>query len=690
MSFAKQRTTVFMDVKLTDAGRRLLSLGRLNFVNAIYSDREVNYRIGRTPDVFSLKNNVVINSRYSAPTFSSITNFDGTPPVNLLDKTKYIDKNWSAGTQGGFFWLMTGATAGEAHPLVNENLTFRGAVLASDTIDGRNLLTLTSEYAFNRGPWVGNLVMCRWIPPLGGISTITSDSLRVPIVTLWYRGIDLKTGPAVIPLDRETPNFSGYLSVPSEGYAYPFSGVSTYYGSGSSFSNIIWNLNIVRTSNEFGFVTGATSAYTSYASISYNGMKHFFGFDDNYRQVGFIHYTNAFTGKTFGDRLLERTMEITMPTILWWRKPEYRPGEGVDGGHVFTDKNSPVLFDSMVRSGYTLLKDGTDANAITVGRVYQRLGIIVLTDPELLTCLSYKSNRNWALPPLDVSLASQPIATATTSSVSGLCQSGKTYLVTYTTESKEAFELSGGTYLISYGYRPSMHCGYIQRIDYGTDSSGADKYLNVNFPSRSFPYLRSGSNALAYSGTGWNANHINILVKEMATSAFTGIDNVESTGWTKMGGGGRWGLSTDTLDPIRVQAKHFILTRDDYEAGSEYALGSWFSNDTLSSLFSYSALTYEQLHLSGLTYGHESFFYGHIKCSHVTDDHIISFTLDLNSTEFNSSKNTTFDGRLDDSTYITEVALFNENNVMVATAKPSYPIKKNYDRHVTMRLELVY
>ena len=85
MSFANQRSTVFIDVKLTDAGRRLLSLGKLKFVKAIYSDREVNYKVGRTPEVYSLKNNVIINSKYSAPTFSSITNFDGTPPIDLLD-----------------------------------------------------------------------------------------------------------------------------------------------------------------------------------------------------------------------------------------------------------------------------------------------------------------------------------------------------------------------------------------------------------------------------------------------------------------------------------------------------------------------------------------------------------------------------------------------------------------------------
>lgn len=683
MSFAKQKTTVFIDIKLTDAGRRLLSLGKLKFVKAIYSDREVNYKVGRTPNVYSLENNTIINSS-SAPTFSSITNFDGTPPIDLLNKTKYIEKKLSAETRGGFFWNITGNTS---TPYVNEDLTIRGAQIPSTSIDGTRQFSITTSYPWNRGSYYPNLIMCRWLPPTGGVAfPINRNTTKIPLVSLWYRAVDLKTASTIVPLDRQQPDFAGISSSSSEAYCYPISGITNYYGSGASYSTIVWNLNIVRTSSEYGYMTGVTSAYTAFASIEYNGMKQFFGFDDNYRQIGFVHYTNAFTGKTFGDRLLERTMEITMPTILWWRKPEYKPGEGDVGGHFFTDKNSPILFDSIAKSHYTLLKDGSDERAITVGRVYQKLGIIVFTDPELLTLMSYKSNRNWGLPPLEISFASQPIASATTSSATGLCQSGKTYLITYTAEYGGAFNLDGSGDLISYGYKPSMHCGYIQRIDYGTDSSGQDKYLRVNFPSRSFPYLRSKTGAFTYSGTGWNANHFNILIKEIATSAFTGIDNVEATGWTKLGGSGRWGYSTTTLDPNNVQAKQFILTREDFNLGSQYELGEWFGNTSLGPT---SAQT-NNLYVSGLTYGMESFFYGDIKCSHILHDHIISITLDLKSTEFNSSLNTTFDGRIDENTYITEVALFNERGIMVATAKPSYSIKKNYNRHVTIQLELTY
>lgn len=683
MSFAKHKTNVFVDIKLSDAGRRLLSLGKLKFVKAIYSDREMNYKVGRIPSVYNLEDNWVLNSTYSTPTFSSITNFDGTEAVDLTNKIRYYNKSWTAETRGGMFMNMSAATPYE--PYVATDLTLRIGRIRCQDMDGSDQLRINASGPWNRGPWLGNLVMVRYIPPVAVISSIDLIGTQTPLVSLWYRGIDQKTSSVFVPVDRQIPDFAGQTKAGSEMFSYPMSGISLYYGSGSSVSTVVWNMNIVRTSSEFGYMTGVTSAYTAYASIEYNGFKQYFGFDDHHRQVGFIHYTNAYTGKTFGDRFLERSMEITIPTLLWWRKPNYNPGCGDVGGHTFIDKQSPVLYDSIARSSYTLLKDGLDPNALVVGRVYQRLGMVVLTDPELLTALSYKSNRNWTLPPLELSFASQPMASASTLSTFGMCQSGKTYLVTYVAEYGGAYATySGG--VISYGYKPSMHCGYVQRIDYESDPSGRDKYLRATFPSRSFPYMRSSAGAVTYSGTGWMSNHINILVKEMATSAFTGIDNVESTGWTKLSGVGRWGAPTTAIDPYYAQAKQFVLTRDDYANGTQYELGEDFANTNLGTAL----LQEQELRVSGLTYGDEAFFFGDIKCTNVTDDHILNITLDMKSTEFNSSKNTTFDGRLDDSAYITEIGLFNEKGVMVGSAKPSYPIKKNYDRHVTIQLELIY
>ena len=47
MSFLPKEPTTFINIKLTDAGRRLLSLGRLTYDFAGLSDREINYGIDR-------------------------------------------------------------------------------------------------------------------------------------------------------------------------------------------------------------------------------------------------------------------------------------------------------------------------------------------------------------------------------------------------------------------------------------------------------------------------------------------------------------------------------------------------------------------------------------------------------------------------------------------------------------------
>ncbi len=45
MSFLPKEPTTFINIKLTDTGRRLLSLGRLTYDKAALSDREINYEI---------------------------------------------------------------------------------------------------------------------------------------------------------------------------------------------------------------------------------------------------------------------------------------------------------------------------------------------------------------------------------------------------------------------------------------------------------------------------------------------------------------------------------------------------------------------------------------------------------------------------------------------------------------------
>jgi len=57
-------------------------------------------------------------------------------------------------------------------------------------------------------------------------------------------------------------------------------------------------------------------------------------------------------------------------------------------------------------------------------------------------------------------------------------------------------------------------------------------------------------------------------------------------------------------------------------------------------------------------------------------------------TEYNISNNSSFDGILDSDTYITEVGVLNNNDILVAVGKPTYPIKKNSSRYLAFQLEI--
>ena len=74
--FLPKEPNTFINIKLTDAGRRLLSLGRLTFDKAALSDREINYGFNRqTINGYDIQNNRVIAPKDNHPTFS---NFDGS------------------------------------------------------------------------------------------------------------------------------------------------------------------------------------------------------------------------------------------------------------------------------------------------------------------------------------------------------------------------------------------------------------------------------------------------------------------------------------------------------------------------------------------------------------------------------------------------------------------------------------
>ena len=673
MGYILNEPKTFINVKLTDVGRRQLSLGNLVFVSAVFSDREVNYSIDRD-DKYSIANNRILSPLDVNPRFG--TSFDGSEPITLEGNQVTSAKQFSTGATDSY-GMFTGTTASSASTAIDTTklLGANTITYSSSPLSGGSTVILDSATYY---PNAGDLVFIPWSPIQNSGATYVANIVPSgsPTVSLWYRVTTADSpGTGEITLDRPTPDFNGAsTSQVANAYFYPYNGIESYYGTASTVSPMLWNMNIVRTQSVEG--TDLTqSGYTSYGSIEYNGTKQYLGFTIDIESIGILHYTNEYTGNTYAEQFFETTVQVDLPYVMW-HGTQATNGQALNYGLTLYDVDGATESDIISNSTYRLLKDGVTNTSRTLGRVYHKLKLIVITDPELLTALTYKSNRNYTLPPLNVATTSVPQYPLTTLEATGLVKSGKTYFVTYITESESTY--ASGT---TFGYPKGLHCGYIQKLNGNTDSEGNKQYLTANFPTATFPYLRNSDSMVTLSGTGWNANKVQLLVSEQDdTSASLTLEDVPSYEWKLIsdvyGNGIYSGETSDTtIDARRLNGHQFIISQEDYDSGTTYVLDSVFTeNDDHS--------------LTGLTFGDESFVFGNVKSDVVATTYKTVITTFAKNDSLNSSTNLSFDNVLDSGTYITEIGILDGEGNLVAVGKPTYPITKNEGRFLTFQLQI--
>lgn len=666
MSFNLQEPTTFINIKLTDQGRRMLSLGALSFNKAVLSDREIDYSIDRSGN-YSISNNRVLFPAEYYPNIDPV-NLDGSSAFLLNGQQVTSAKQFlTADTPStGFF---SGST--DAWYLISSYA--KGSTSIDSAVQNWNTTGLTATIG-SYTPKTGDLAWIPWPHPKSGY-TFSSDLILSgkPTVALWYKVLSGGSGNLV--LDRPIPDFAGAtMTYDTKAYYFPDNGIDNYYGSASTQDCKIWNLNIVRTSNVPGTILNTTnfvSGYTQYGSIEYAGTRKYFGFSGETPAVGFIHYSNASSANTYGEQFIEKTIQVFIPTIMWYNSTENN-GEGIKWGAKFYDYYGQTFFDSATQSTYRELRDGISSTNRVVGRVYHKLKLIVITDQELLSVLSYKSNRNFALPDYNTNLITNPKNPLTNSQATGLCRDGYDYFVTYKVNS------SGYTASKSFGYPDNLHCGYVKKIVGQNDVNNNPQYLQITFPANSFPYMRNDSGLSTY-GTGWNANSVQILINEQLSSNNYTESTVPSNSWVSLsnltsGGNGIYraeDAGNNTIDANKLNGYSFIVSREDYSSGSTYQL--------------YSGLTQSQ---SNLNFGDESFFFGTIDLQIFATTYKSVITVYAKNTDVNNSINPTYNSTLDESTYITEIAILDNSDQVVAVGKPTYPIKKSISKFLAFQLEI--
>lgn len=678
MSYLPSEPQTFINIKLTDDGRRLLSLGQLTFSKAVLSDREVNYGIDRVNGYSISCSNRVLSPKDAQPVLP-LTNFDGTAaePFQSVGSARQIVSAATLST--GFF---TGSSTGWT---IDQSKSFGYSKISysSSTPNGSTTIQMTGGTYF---PTEGDLMFVMWAPIQNSGNTYSSGSsvpLYNPTVANWYRVVDADAGTSSVSVDRNLPNFGTTIATSQQAvnaYFYPCNGVETYYGSGSTTETKVWNMNIVRTSSIVG-TDISMSGYTNYGSIEFNGTKHYLGFSSETREFGIIHYTNNYSGNTYAEQLVESTVVVDIPYVMWHGTAS-NAGEAKNWGLSLTDYAGPTTYDAIAGTTYRALRDGNSLTNTVVGRVYHKLKIIVITDPELLNALTCKSNRNFTLPPLQLSSSISPKNPLTTTDATGLLQTGYSYFVTYIAKSDLQYS-SGHTF----GYPTILNCSYISKIEGVNDFNNNPQYLQANFGMNGFPFMRNSTNmsSSTYSGTGWNANSVQILVNKVDSTLNPNmrIDDLPPENWrlisnAAIGGNGVFSGGSTSINPINLLTNTFVMSSEDYSSGSTFDLTGPYSAFTINT----------DINSDGLNFGDEAFFFGNVQANIMSTVFKTVLTVLVPDTKLNTTLNPSFNQILDTDTFITEVGILDANNVLVGVGKPTYPIAKNSGRYIAFQLEI--
>ena len=707
MPFIQPEPFTFFNIKFTDHGRRLASKGELNFTSVIISDREIDYSIDRDGKYNILNNRILDisdfypdaeNSNYGTQDTFTNTIFqqDGGDPSQIFSNSSSLPTtNFTVGT---------------------EKITITGSS-SSTTVSNFVKGTKTLSYSNNSGNWgsrritfnagtytprVNDIVAIPWVSPdYSGSYDPTTMPQTEPCVLSFYKIVSAVTLGTVYRLDRPLPDFATRSNPTITCQFFRDNMIESYYGSGTTTDPGVWNMNIVRTNNIMGkqlSVPNEVSGYTTYGSIEYNGAKHFFGFRDELPIFGVIHYTNKFTGNTYAEQFVEGTFEMNLPGIMWhhnlntyYNNDLNNPfdsinDDGTTWGLFLNDCTATTKYDSFSRSTYRDLLDGRNGKSFSVGRVYHKLQIIVITDQELLTALTYKSNRNYTLPDFEIGLSQTPqtglypaYAYSGTSvsgyTANGLIDDGYDYFITYIAENEP---YSNG---ISIGNAPSLPCGYIKKLTGFKDFNNNKQFLKLRFPNpNSFPYMRNDTElASSNYGTGWNANTVQLLLNRQPTYKNYQVGNVPYKDWVRvsdktLGGNGVYRASdygNNTIDGMLLNSFEFIISEEDYLSGSTYIVNTGITS-------------YQKF----LNFGDECFVYGTIKTGVAATVYKTRIQVFIDDSELNGSNNSTFDSELDKNTYITEVAVLDALKNVVAVGKPTYPIRKNNIRWLTLQLDI--
>ena len=695
MSYIINSTSPFVSIKLTEIGRQQLALGQLNFSFYGIGDSEINY--GRE---------AIVDANTGVPSLSATTRIlrpfdqqpnlkyfitpsnDLTPYRPLTDGNKHVIKAIvnNQAEERGFF----NSSGGTYTTLTGSTYTPYVQTLSNIKLTGGTKLDLSATTAFS----VGDLILLKVTNTnLGNISVVESTKA---IPNLWYK-VQAKTATNVT-LDRKLPNYSAQ-TVTSQVIVYRGGEVydtiatgntTAYWDTGTlSFQandNItchdvpVWNMNNVWRENPAGISDLVTyEDFTKFGSYPFLGFMYPYSeylpevsgdtatvycnsqgvsyLDGVKKSISIIHFTNNSISNLYGEFLYidatnNKQVEVFLPELMYHRR-NYNTASGTTMGMKFIATGATQLIGSSSIQYVDLMEDSSmissGLTAVSVGKVFPQLKVIVFDNDDIVSALSYKSNRNWTLPELSASLSAPSGGTST-----GILDVNETMYLTYSLEN------SGSTS----GLTTSIPCQTYVKI---TNKTSGPKDIDFRLIGTDLlPYMRKIESP-SYDGYGFHAHNFKLVYQKVSDAAIRPDTDAwktydfTSTAITSVAG--------ETIDPKLLENQTPVV--------NGFVLNKL--NDALSTTFDItsSMSMAPNVDSSILQFGDERIFYGNINTYIGATIYKTIFDISVDSGLYNATSNPT---RSKDAATnpanikISEVGVYDANKNLVCIGKLSTPV----------------
>lgn len=679
MSYILEQNNQLILAKLTAKGREQIANGKLNFKYFALGDSELDYGYitPETPKILRPKD-------FNPPLKTFLEGSGCTKLVELQNTRVQECCIRDAALERGFFSGETLAYDMNYEIKIPNYIRTSGIVNLTD-LNGTDQLDL-GVFDFEDG----DFLLLKITNSLTGVLPL--DAVGTPIPYLWFK-IEKNPSSSLVTLDRNLPNFANWVNVDVEFIVYPNNNsIETFYGSGqttpywnsetleflfncdvSQYDVPVWNMNNVWNENLAGVQNGYET-FEDYGSIEYVGQKEYLGYnlpcenprtfaqcqdkllgyqDEYIKGISILHYTNNNPSNEYGERFYideEHPFFVDLPSIMYHRR--YFSGTTIELGMSFMSsgqtkyvENSQIPYVELIENPNFIASGDTP---LVVGRVFPTLKIATFHDAEILSVLSYKSNRNWTLPRLKGTLVYPANGLNT-----GVLPRGKTLYLTYVLEANDGVQYT----LPMQQYLKFNNTSIIDRdVQFNLEDIGLLRYMR---------HIEN----LSYDGQGFYAHTFKVLVQIVDNS--TDRPNPQNWKVIDLTSPAITRVASYSIDPLLLETNIFGFTKQQYDAAPFYDL----------SIIGIPAVCCPDI----LNFGDEEFFWGNIRTHIGACIYRTVFRLDIENDLYIKTNNPTY---FNSEKYFSEIGIYNADQELVAISKLSRPFPLRNGRRLGIEITL--